>query len=108
MTSYRHYGIVPKGQAFWDQAALDKFRQLLEKCSDTGMIAIKKGSKPGSSGDIPCIILVDTTTNNLENGIQIHQEMLRLGLAEWKEGSDSGYNSIPPNRQTEGKFSVEL
>ena len=73
------------------------------------MIAIKKGSKCGASGDIPCIILVDTTTNKLENGIQIHQEMLRLSLAEWKGESDSGYNSIPANRKTEeGKLTLGL
>ena len=105
MNFCRHYGIVPKGQGFWDQAAIGKFRELLEKCSQSGMLAIKKESKRGPSGDIPCIILVDTTTNNLENGIQIHQEMLRLSLAEWKGEGDSGYNSIPANRKTEeGKW----
>ena len=71
------------------------------------MIAIKKGSKLGASGNVPCILLVDTTTNDLENGIQIHEEMLRLGLAEWKDGSDSGYDSIPTNRKTkEGKLKL--
>ena len=66
------------------------------------MIAFKKGSKLGPCGNVPCILLVDTTSNDLENGIQIHEEMLRHGLAEWKCGSDSGYDSIPTNHKTKG------
>ena len=92
----RHIGIVPKGQSFWDKQAIDKFKQLLGKCHETGMIAIKKGVKSSPSGDIQCLILIDTATNNFVNGIQIHQEMLRLGLAEWKASNDSGYTTSSP------------
>ena len=92
---------MPKGQSFWDKEAINKFKELLGKCHETGMIAIRKGIKQGPIGDIICLVLIDTATNNLENGIQIHQEMHRLGLAEWKAGSDSGYTSSPTSgRQT--------
>ena len=93
---YRHTGIIPKEQSFWDKQAIEKFKELVGKCYETGMIAIKKGIRPGPSGDILCLVLIDTATNNFDNGIQIHQEMLRLGLAEWKAGNDSGYTTSSP------------
>ena len=96
---YRHSDIVPKGQAFWDQSAINKFKELVAKCGEVGMIAVKRGVKCGPSGDMLCVVLIDTATNNLEDGIQIHSEMLKLGLAEWKDGNDSGYNSSPLNRR---------
>ena len=92
----RHTGIIPKEQSFWDKQAIEKFKELLGKYHETGMIAIKKGIRPGPSGDILCLVLIDTATNNFDNGIQIHQEMLRLGLAEWKAGNDSGYTTSSP------------
>ena len=96
MFFYRHIGIIPKDQSFWDKQAIEKFKELLGKCHETGMIAIKKGIRSTPSGDIPCLVLIDTATNDFENGIQIHQEMLRLGLAEWKAANDSGYTTSSP------------
>jgi len=92
----RHIGIIPKDQSFWDKPAIEKFKELLGKCHETGMIAIKKGIRSTPSGDIQCLVLIDTATNDFENGIQIHQEMLRLGLAEWKAANDSGYTTSSP------------
>ena len=57
------------------------------------MIAILKGIKYGSLEDVLNVVLIDMASNNLENGIQIHEEMLKLDLAVWKPGNDSGYNS---------------
>ena len=52
--------------------------------------------KSGPAGDVMLVVLIDTVTNNLENGIQMHQEMHRLNLADW---NDSGYSSSPiPNK----------
>ena len=94
----RHSDIIPKGQGFWDQSAIDKFKELVGKCSEIGMIAIGKGIKSGPAGDVMLVVLIDTVTNNLENGIQMHQEMHRLNLADW---NDSGYSSSPiPNKGT--------
>ena len=71
----------------------------MAKCGDIGMIAVKRGVKCVPSGDMLGVVLIDTATNNLENGLQIHKEMLKLGLAEWKDGNDSGYNSSPLNHR---------
>ena len=98
---------MPKGQSFWDKPAIDKFKELLGKCHETGMIGIRKGIKQGPTGDIVCLVLIDTATNDLKNGIQIHQEMLRLGLAEWRAGNDSGYTSSPTNGKSKSKQDIQ-
>ena len=88
---FRHWGIVPKGQSFWDENAINKFKELIEKCNGTGMIAIIKGIEPGQNEEVYRIILVAS------NGQKINQEMIRLNLADPNRKDDSGYNSSPLN-----------
>ena len=88
---FRHWGIVPKGQSFWDENAVNKFKELIEKCNGTGMIAIIKGIEPGPNEEVYRIILVAS------NGQKINQEMIRLNLADPNRKDDSGYNSSPLN-----------
>ena len=59
------------------------------------MIAMLQGIKSSPFGEVLNVVLIDTATNDFENGIQIHKEMVRLGLAQWKSGNDSGYSSSP-------------
>ena len=59
---FRHWGIVPKGQSFWDENAINKFKELIEKYNETGMIAIIKGIEPGPNEEVYRIILVASAT----------------------------------------------
>ena len=94
---FRHWGIVPKGQSFWDENAINKFKELIEKYNETGMIAIIKGIEPGPNEEVYRIILVASATAEVSNGQKINQEMIRLNLADPNRKDDSGYNSSPLN-----------
>ena len=75
----------------------NKFKELIEKYNETGMIAIIKGIEPGPNEEVYRIILVASATAEVSNGQKINQEMIRLNLADPNRKDDSGYNSSPLN-----------
>ena len=92
--------VPPDGKAVWDVPSIKKFKDLVGKYSDVGMIAIQKGIKSVPAGDRLKVVLIDTAFNRQESRIKIHQEMIKLGLAIWKSENDSsGYSSSSLNHE---------
>ena len=98
-SSHRYSGLVPpNGKTFWEEASLKKFKELVNKASyeEPGIIAVQKGIRHGPIGDCLSVLLIKESKNKQETGIQIHEEMMHLKLADWKpEGNDEGYSSSP-------------
>lgn len=71
----------------WDKRACKYFAEIATESKDDGLFGIIKGLHHGLCRKLS-LLLYDTATNNLENGIYINQELVNQGMADIDVNAD--------------------
>lgn len=71
----------------WDKRACHYFAEIATESKDDGLYGIIKGLHHGLCRKLS-LLLYDTATNNLENGIYINQELVNQGMADIDVNAD--------------------